>query len=99
MSNPVKTTGPPQNGNTGGPHDQPAPAVDNTPTRSAEPQKTNKLGALIPSWIMAGLRSKRMWKNWARSMIATLATMILMVAGPSTCSHATIADIPQPAGN
>lgn len=37
---------------------------------------------------MAGLKSKRMWKNWARCMIAFFCAMLIMVIKGCTCTHA-----------
>ena len=40
----------------------------------------------LPPWLSMAVRKPRVWKTWVRCMIATFATMILMLVQPCTSS-------------
>jgi hypothetical protein len=39
-----------------------------------------KMASKLPPWLNSALRNQRTWKTFFRCMIATLATMVLMLA-------------------
>ncbi|ORY33700.1 hypothetical protein BCR39DRAFT_592676 [Naematelia encephala] len=43
----------------------------------------HKLWTELPVWLQLSLTSRRAWKNFIRSMIATFGTLVLMLAQPS----------------
>ncbi|GMK54826.1 hypothetical protein CspeluHIS016_0114120 [Cutaneotrichosporon spelunceum] len=59
-------------------HGQPqSPSTSSPETNHATSTKQKR--TLLPSWLTTALRTKRTWKNWARSMVALLAVTLLMV--------------------
>ncbi|CAK9785943.1 hypothetical protein CC85DRAFT_328300 [Cutaneotrichosporon oleaginosum] len=55
-----------------------------TATASTSPAPKSKLASLLPPWLMTALKTKRTWKNWARSMIALFVATLLMVITPTS---------------
>lgn len=49
-----------------------------------------KISGLIPPWAKEGVRSPRVWKNFARCMIATFATLVLLVDNKSKSRPCTL---------
>ncbi len=58
-----------------GSSDRTAHASSKEPTAQAEATKSK-----LPDWLIRAWKVPRTWKNFARCMIATLATMVLMLA-------------------
>lgn len=58
--------------------DKRANGVDAKPSA----QEKGKTKSKLPVWIDAAIRKPRVWKTWVRCMVATFATLVLMLAQP-----------------
>ncbi|BEI95918.1 hypothetical protein CcaverHIS631_0108670 [Cutaneotrichosporon cavernicola] len=54
---------------------EPTPPISSSPPISRQPKHS--------TWLMSALKSRRTWKNWARSMIALFVATLLMVIRPT----------------
>jgi hypothetical protein len=52
---------------------------------SKEDGKKSK--SAFPPWLGMAIKKPRVWKTWVRCMIATFATLVLMLVQPCKLSH------------
>jgi hypothetical protein len=45
-------------------------------------KKSKSLSSKLPPWLSMAIKKPRVWKTWVRCMIATFATLILMLVQP-----------------
>ncbi|BEJ11424.1 hypothetical protein CspHIS471_0108460 [Cutaneotrichosporon sp. HIS471] len=58
--------------------------AESTPLAEPTPPTSSSSSTpILPSWLTRALKSKRAWKNWARSMIALFIATLLMVIRPT----------------
>lgn len=54
------------------------------PESNGHSSNGEKKGAMskLPPWLAMAVRKPRVWKTWVRCMIATFATLVLMLVQP-----------------
>lgn len=55
---------------------------DEPNTSEGDSKVSKPLSSKLPPWLSMAVRKPRVWKTWVRCMIATFATLILMLVQP-----------------
>jgi hypothetical protein len=51
-------------------------------SREASGKEKKGVMSKVPPWLSMAVRKPRVWKTWVRCMIATFATLVLMLVQP-----------------